>query len=245
MCGRFTLTADWGLVREWFFIELAERMERIAPRYNVGPGQDVLAIVGDGEGRRRAGMLRWGLQPTWVGPDGKKPAPLMNARAESLAAKPTFRGLLARRRCLVPADGFYEWKRGADGKNRPMRAVLTERPLFSFAALYDTYVDESGARHHSCVIVTTEPNRTMAEVHDRMPAILRREDEALWLDRSTTDAAALLPLLRPYDDAAMRLYPVSPDVGNVRWDVPACIDPWTEPAETPASEAPPTEGTLF
>lgn len=245
MCGRFTLTAEWGLVREWFFIELAERMERIAPRYNVGPGQEVLAIVGDGGGRRRAGMLRWGLKPAQAGAGGKAAAPLINARAETLAARPTFKTLLARRRCLVPADGFYEWKTGADGRKRPMRVVPTDRPLFAFAALYDVRLDANGAKHHSCVIVTTTPNRTLAEVHDRMPAILRREDEAMWLDRSIVDSAALLPLLRPYADDAMRLYPVSPNVGNVRWDEPACIEPWTAPTEARGADAPPTQGTLF
>ncbi|HZG74935.1 MAG TPA: SOS response-associated peptidase [Paenibacillus sp.] len=238
MCGRFTLTADWGLVREWFFIEMAEQMERIAPRYNVGPGQDVLAVIAH-EGKRRAGMLRWGLKPSWTGQSGKAPAPLMNARAESLASRPTFKTLLARKRCIVPADGFYEWKKAADGKKQPLRVVLTDRPLFSFAALYDTYVTEDGTRHHSCVIVTTEPNRTMADIHDRMPAILRREDEALWLDRGVSAPERLLPLLRPYDDDAMRAYPVSAAVGNVRWDAPACIE------EVAPPEPPPTLGTLL
>jgi len=225
MCGRFTLTADWGLVREWFFIELAEQMERIAPRYNVGPGQDVLAVIAH-EGVRRAGRLRWGLKPSWSSPGGKAPAPLINARAETLASRGTFKPLLARKRCIVPADGFYEWKTNEDGKKQPFRVTLTDRPLFAFAALYDTYIAEDGTKHHSCVIVTTEPNRTMAGIHDRMPAILRREDEALWLDRGVTDAAALLPMLRPYADEAMTLYPVSPSVGNVRWDDPSCVEEW-------------------
>jgi len=238
MCGRFTLTADWGLVREWFFIELAEKMERIAPRYNVGPGQDVLAVVAH-EGKRRAGLLRWGLTPSWGGRDGKKTAPLMNARAESLAEKPTFRTLLARKRCLIPADGFYEWKTAENGKKQPMRVVLTDQPLFSFAALYDTYLAEDGTRHHSCVIVTTEPNRLLSTIHDRMPAILRREDELLWLDRSVSEPNRLLPLLSPYPAEAMRMYPVSPSVGNVRWDDPACIE------EVAPPEPPPTMGTLL
>lgn len=232
MCGRFTLTADWGLVREWFFIELAERMERIAPRYNIAPGQDVLAIIAH-EGVRRAGFLRWGFRSARGG------SPLINARAESLAERPTFRKLLDRRRCLIPADGYYEWKKTPDGKKRPYRIVLTERPLFSFAALYDTYVTEDGARHHSCVIVTTEPNRTMGAIHDRMPAILRREDEALWLDRSVSAPDRLLPLLRPYPDEAMRAYPVAASVGNVRRDEPDCI------REVAEDSPPPAQGTLF
>lgn len=249
MCGRFTLTADWGLVREWFFIELAEQLERIAPRYNVGPGQEVLSIVAGQDGVRRAGMLRWGLKPAWSAAGagagaGRTAAPLLNARAETLAERPTFRGLLARRRCLIPADGFYEWKKAADGKKQPMRVTLSDRPLFAFAALYDTYITEDGTKHHSCVIITTAPNRTMSAIHDRMPAILRREDEALWLDRSIADSAALLPLLRPYKDDAMQVYPVSPAVGNVRWDDPACVAPWQ--AEGSGSEPPgPTVGTLF
>lgn len=219
MCGRFTLTADWGLVREWFFIELAEQLERIAPRYNIAPSQEALAVIAPG-GVRRAGYLRWGLQPTWSGGG----APLINARAETLAERPTFRGLLERKRCIVPADGFYEWRRTPDGPKQPMRITLTDRPLFAFAALYDTYLTEDGAKHHSCVIITTEPNRTVGAIHQRMPAILRREDEDEWLDRTVTDAARLSKLLRPYEDDAMRMYPVSPAVGNVRWDAPECIE---------------------
>jgi len=219
MCGRFTLTAEWGLVREWFFIELAEQMERIVPRYNIGPAQDVLAVIDPGGGReRRAGYLRWGLQAPWM------KSPLINARAETLHEKPTFRGLLERKRCIIPADGFYEWDKSAGGGKQPMRIMLTDRPLFGFAALYDTYVTEDGTRHHSCVIITTEPNRTMSAIHHRMPAILRREDEAEWLDRSNTDTSQLQKLLQPYDDASMRMYPVSPAVGNVRWDAPECIE---------------------
>ena len=217
MCGRFTLTADWGLVREWFFIELAERMEMIAPRYNIAPGQDVLAVIAH-EGVRRAGFLRWGMRSARGG------TPLINARAETLAERPAFRRLLERRRCLIPADGYYEWKKTVDGKKQPYRIVPTDGPLFSFAALYDTYVDEDGTRHHSCVIVTTEPNRRLAAIHDRMPAILRREDESLWLDRTVAAPDRLLPILRPYPDEAVRAYPVASFVGNVRRDDPGCIE---------------------
>lgn len=225
MCGRFTLTADWGLVREWFFIEMAERMEQIAPRYNVSPGQDVLSVIAH-EGRRRAGWLRWGIKTGGGGRAGgttRAPSMLVNARAETIAVRPAFKTLLARRRCLIPADGFYEWRKTPAGK-QPMRIVPTDAPFFSFAALYDSFIDEAGVRHHSCVIVTTEPNRTMSAIHDRMPAILRREDESLWLDRTVSEPERLLPLLRPYNDDAMRAYPVSTRVGNVRWDAPGCIE---------------------
>jgi putative SOS response-associated peptidase YedK len=227
MCGRFTLSAEWGLVREWFFIELAEQMEKIAPRYNIGPGQNILAVIAH-EGKRRAGFLRWGLQPAWSGApakDRKPGAPLINARAETLASKPTFRTLLSRKRCIVPADGFYEWKNGENGKKQPFRITLADRPLFSFAALYDTYIQPDGTKHHSCVIVTTAANRFMSSIHERMPAILRREDEQLWLDRSIAEPDKLLPLLTANSDAEMKAYPVSAAVGNVRWDSPECIKP--------------------
>ena len=217
MCGRFTLTAEWGLVREWFFIELAERLEQIAPRYNIAPGQDVLAVI-EHEGVRRAGTLRWGFRTARGG------SPLINARAETLAVRPTFRRLLERRRCLIPADGYYEWKKMPDGTKRPYRIVPTDRPLFAFAALYDTFVAEDGTRRHSCVIVTTEPNRVAGAIHERMPAILRREDEALWLDRTVGEPDRLLPLLRPYPDEGLRAYPVHASVGNVRKDDPKCIE---------------------
>lgn len=223
MCGRFTLTAEWGLVREWFFIELAEQLEHIAPRYNIAPGQDVLAVI-EHQGTRRAGTLRWGMHSPWAPAKGKNL--LINARAETLAERPTFRRLFERKRCIIPADSFYEWKKKADGKKQPMRIMLNDQPLFSFAALYDTYVAEDGTKHHTCVIITTEPNQTVASIHNRMPAILRREDEALWLDRTVTDVSQLKQVLRPYDDASMRVYPVSPAVGNARWDDPECIKTW-------------------
>ncbi|WP_199616088.1 SOS response-associated peptidase [Paenibacillus alkalitolerans] len=215
MCGRFTLSAEWGLVRDWFFIELAEQMEKIAPRYNIGPGQNVLAVIAH-DGKRRAGFLNWGFQRS-----------LINARAETLAVKPTFRSLLARKRCIIPADGFYEWQAGENNKKQPLRITLTDRPLFSFAALYETYVQPDGAKHHSCVIITTASNSFMSPIHERMPAILRREDETVWLDRSITDADRLLPLLVPGNGGNMRAYPVSTAVGNVRWDAPECIEPAT------------------
>jgi putative SOS response-associated peptidase YedK len=219
MCGRFTLTAEWGLVRDWFFIELAEQLEKIAPRYNIGPGQNVLAVLAH-EGKRRAGYLNWGLNNRATG------TPLINARAETLAEKPTFRTLLSRKRCILPADGFYEWKAAeGGGKKQPLRITLEDRPLFSFAALYETYVQPDATLHHSCVIITTASNRFMAPIHHRMPAILRREDEDAWLDRSVTDARELLPLLTANSDAAMKAYPVSTAVGNVRWDAPECIAP--------------------
>lgn len=239
MCGRFTLTAEWGLVRDWFAIIWMEEMERIAPRYNIAPGQQVLAIIED-KGSRRAGWLKWGLPAAGIGPGSKPRAPLINARAESLAEKPTFNRLLARKRCLIPADGFYEWMRVENGAKQPYRITLRDRSLFSFAALYDTHVDESGEKHHSCVIVTTSPNRTMARIHHRMPAILQREDEARWLDRGVIEPGRLLPLLSPYADEAMHAHPVSPAVGSVRWDAPECVADITTSFELPPQSCPPS-----
>ncbi|WP_274365441.1 SOS response-associated peptidase [Paenibacillus thermotolerans] len=221
MCGRFTLTAEWGLVRDWFYIEFMEQMEKIAPRYNAAPGQHILAVLAH-EGKRRAGFLKWGLPSPAA---AKRSTPLINARAETLAQRPTFRTLVARKRCIIPADGFYEWKVSDGNKKQPLRITLRDRPLFSFAALYDTYQSEDGARHHSCVIVTTASNRFMSPIHERMPAILRREDEELWLDRSVTDADRLLPLLSRQPSEEMQAYPVSTSIGNVRWDEPECIAP--------------------
>ena len=192
MCGRYSLIADLG--------ELARRFEfdgdwdAFDKRHNIAPTQEVLTVVG-GE-KRRAGFMRWGLVPSWA-KDLKVGNRMFNARGETVAERPAFRTALRRRRCLVVADGFYEWQKVAGGK-RPMHITLQSGEPFAFAGLWETWRDPSGVVIPSCTIITTTPNELMAPIHDRMPVILPREVESLWLDPEVQDAAVLTDLLVPY-----------------------------------------------
>ncbi len=224
MCGRYTITVTMEELIVRFFVEGAG-VPYHRPKYNVAPGQMVLAIVSDGE-RNRIGELKWGLIPEWA-KDERVGSKMLNARAETLAEKPAFRTLIGRKRCLIPADGFYEWRR--DGaRKQPLRIRLKGGGLFGMAGLYDTWLAPDGRKVSSCTVITTEPNALVAGIHDRMPVILRREDEALWLDRRERDWSRIRELLRPYPAEEMEAYPVSPLVGNVRHDSPACVEAISE-----------------
>jgi putative SOS response-associated peptidase YedK len=170
--------------------------------------------------------VRWGLVPSWA-QDEKIGYKMINARAETLTEKPAFRRLIERKRCLIPADGFYECKQTEKGK-QPMRITMKNGEPFGFAGLYDTWAASDGRKVSTCTIITTQPNELVADIHDRMPVILRQEDEDLWLDRERFDPDLLRSLLVPYDDTEMRTYPVPTLVGNPKNDVPECIEemPW-------------------
>ncbi len=220
MCGRFTLTTDRDQIEERFSFQMTN--VTLTPHYNIAPSQPVLSLMRDGKGSR-AGFLRWGLIPSWANDEaiGNR---MINARAETLAEKPSFKRALQKRRCLILADGFYEWK--AEGKKKtPMFISLKSRKPFGFAGLWETWKAPSGEAIHSCTIVTTTPNAMMAAIHNRMPVILSREAETSWLDRTIDDPQTLLPLLEPYADSEMVAYEVSPLVNSPRNDVPTCIEP--------------------
>lgn len=153
---------------------------------------------------------------------------MINARAETLREKPAFRRLFERKRCMIPADGFYEWKQMARGK-QPMRITMRDGEPFAFAGLFDTWTAPDGHKLHTCTIITTRPNELVADIHDRMPVILRPEHESAWLDRDRFDAEWLQSLLVPYDPQAMKAYPVSAMVGNPKNDRPECLEeaPWS------------------
>jgi putative SOS response-associated peptidase YedK len=221
MCGRFTLTTDLERVEERFSFRRAANMS-FSPHYNIAPSQPVLSVMND-RAANRAGFLRWGLIPSWAKEEsiGNR---MINARAETLAEKPSFKRALQKRRCLVIADGFYEWK--AEGKKKkPMFIALKSREPFGFAGLWETWKAPSGEVIHSCTIITTTPNPLMAAIHNRMPVIVSREAEGIWLDRSLEDPHKLLPLLVPYSATEMIAYEVSLLVNSPRNDVPACIEP--------------------
>lgn len=226
MCGRFRLKADPGFIEERFQLpagELARQLGLFRPRYNIAPSQAVLGVVADDAGRH-AKVLQWGFIPHWV----KEPSALnqlINARAETVATKPAFRDALRARRCLIPADGFYEWRRDPAGRKVPYHICLKGEQPFAFAGLWSVWRGPDGAPVHSCAIVTTEPNALLREIHDRMPVILRPDAEALWLDWRVNDAAQLRALLVPYPAEEMEAWPVSPLVNNPRNDTPACSAP--------------------
>ncbi len=209
MCGRYSLIADLG--------ELARRFEfegdwlEFESSYNVAPTHDVLTVVG-GEARR-AGYMRWGLIPHWA-KDHKIGSRMINARAETVAEKPSFRDSLRRRRCLVLADGFYEWQRNGKEK-RPMRVVMRSGEPFAFAGIWSVWKDPEGNRVPTCAIITTIANDVLEPIHERMPVILPKEAEQFWLDPSVDDPAAITDVLTPAPDDAMNAYEVSTLVNSV------------------------------
>lgn len=223
MCGRYTITITLEeLMVRYMIDETSVPFHR--PKYNVAPGQFIFAVIHDGRGNR-LGELKWGLVPPWAD-DPKIGFMMINARAETAADKPAFREPLKRKRCLIPADGFYEWKKEDGSKNKqPMRIVKRDRSVFSMAGLYETWVSPEGEKLSSCTILTTEPNSLVASIHDRMPVILKPGDEALWLDRGLQDPKRLSSLFVPYPEQELEAYPVGAAVGNVRNDDPSLIIP--------------------
>ena len=222
MCGRFTLRTPAAELAEIF--EVAAR-PNLAARYNIAPGQDILvtrAAGGEGGGREFA-MLRWGLVPHWA----KDPAignRMINARAETVAEKPSFRDPFHRRRCLVPADGFYEWRKTPDGAKQPYHIRLSDDAPFAIAGLWDSWCAPDGESLETCSLITTEANRTLAPIHHRMPVILPRDAYHSWLDgQSTPDA--LGALLRPYPPDDLAACAVSRRVNTAGHDDAACLEP--------------------
>lgn len=204
LAGRFEFDGDWV---------------KFESAYNVVPTQEVLTVVG-GE-TRRAGFMRWGLIPHWA----KNPSigsRMINARAETVAEKPAFRDALRRRRCLMLADGFYEWQRIGSSK-RPMRIVMRSGEPFAFAGLWSVWRDPDGNRIPSCAIITTGANDLLRPIHGRMPVILPRDMEEFWLDGSVDDSGTLASVLSPYADDAMEAYEVPILVNSAANDGPEVI----------------------
>jgi putative SOS response-associated peptidase YedK len=229
MCGRYTLTAPSEALKAHF--ELAALPEGLRPRYNIAPGQEVAVIPNWPE--RRLELFRWGLVPSWA----RDPAignRMINARAETLAIKPSFRNALSRRRCLVLADGFYEWKKEG-GRKIPMYIRLKSRQPFALAGLWEVWrpLGSEPPRGeappaqalHTCTIITTTPNDLCAAIHDRMPAILAPEAWAHWLTAEPQKVDALAHLLAPFPAELLEAYAVRPLVNSPANDIPECILP--------------------
>ena len=219
MCGRYSLIADIRALQERFGFDGANLTH--APRYNVAPTQMAL-IVTNGSGRRGS-YMRWGLILSWA-KSASVGSRMINARAETLAGRPSFRTAFQRRRCLVLADGFYEWETKGPGR-RPMRIVMAPGEPFSFASLWDAWLDPNGKVFRSCTIITTVANDLLRPIHDRMPVILPRELESLWLDHDIQDPAALGDILTPYPAKAMEAYEVSTLVNSPANDGPEVVVP--------------------
>jgi putative SOS response-associated peptidase YedK len=220
MCGRFTLrTPPKDLVEVFQLLRTLE----MTPRFNIAPTQPV-AVVRQGTTCREMSLMRWGLIPSWA-KDMKIGASLINARADTLATKPSFRTAFKRRRCLIPADGFYEWKKGEGKTKQPFYIRLKKDYPFAFAGLWEHWEGPDNSAVDSCTIVTTDANDTLRPLHERMPVILPEEDFDRWLDPKEEDAAQLGELLKPYPPEEMIAFPISTLVNNARNESPQCIEP--------------------
>ena len=214
MCGRFSL-ADLSALKRVFKINLPEG---VTSRYNIAPSQNILAIIND-KGYR-AVNFRWGLIPFWA----KDIIPgIINARAETIDKKPSFKHSFKNKRCLIPADGFYEWK-GKAGSKRPYRIALKNRSVFTFAGLWDRWRSPKGETINSCVIITTSANTLLEPIHNRMPVILSEKAEEAWLNEDT-DILTLKGLLNPYSAELMESYEISTMVNDYQKDIPEILEP--------------------
>lgn len=196
-----------------------------SPRFNIAPSQPVAGIR-QIDGRRELSLFRWGLIPSWA-KDEKIGYRMINARGETIHEKPSFRAAFKRRRCLIPADGFYEWKAVGEGRSKskqPFHIRRTDRQPFAFAGLWECWTPPDGSELESCTIVTTEANELLAQIHDRMPVILSPDEYSLWLDPDV-EAAALCQLIDPYSIDDFEMYPVETDVNNARTERPGLDSP--------------------
>jgi len=214
MCGRFSLS-DILQLKPRFQIDLPPEL---SPRYNIAPSQDILTIIK--EDNYLAAQFRWGLIPFW---SKDKSSGIINARAETVDKKPSFKNSFKKRRCLIPADGYYEWKKEGSRK-RPYRFLLKAEEVFTFAGLWDAWTSPEGETVYSCTIITTAANELVASIHNRMPVILSKEAEKLWLN-DETDQKTLKDMLKPYPAELMDSYEISTMVNSPRNDVPEIFKP--------------------
>jgi putative SOS response-associated peptidase YedK len=221
VCGRYTLSApDPAAIRGRF--PVGEEIE-IRQRFNVAPGDGVLAVTTDKQGTPRGESLQWGLVPSWA-PSPDTGLKMINARIETVAEKPAFRRAFERYRCLIVADGFYEWQRLAAGPKQAFHITREDHEPFAFAGLWSIWHAEDGGRLRTCTIITRPANQAIAALHDRMPVILGPEHESAWLDTATPrgDLESILAGLTAQRTA---LRPVGPAVNDARYDGPDCLEP--------------------
>ena len=219
MCGRYTQTKSGEAIAKTFNLSSTPNPQ---PRYNIAPTQPVGAIA-QREDDREYRIFQWGLVPSWS-KDPNIGSRMINARSETVAEKPSFRAAFKRRRCLVLADGFYEWQR-TSGKKQPYYVQVEDQEIFGFAGLWETWEGGDGSYLESCTILTTEPNGLMETIHNRMPVILHPDDFDLWLDPSLQDGRHVQHLLCPYEEKKMTAYAVSTVVNNPRNEDSVCVEP--------------------
>ena len=220
MCGRFSETAKIEKISRAFGIP-KEKIPALTPRYNIAPSQNIAAIIQESGKEREIQLFRWGLTPSW----SKDPAirnKMINARAETLMTQPSFSRPLKKNRCLVIADGFFEWKK-EERASKPYYIRLKSGDLFTFAGLWDEWKDPSGRPLRPCTIITGEPNELIRPIHNRSPVILPKPHRDLWLDPDATNLEELVSLLNPYPAGEMDAYPVSTLVNSADHDIPECI----------------------
>jgi len=224
MCGRARLSSDVSEIKLVFSIPSHRPIPNIAPSWNVAPTDPLLVVRYDARvGERSLDVMRWGLVPFWA-KDIKVGFANINAKAEGIEGKPAFREAFQRRRCLVPVDNFYEWKKTAAGK-QPYAVALADRGLMALAGLWENWRSTAGEWVRSFAIITTTPNELCAELHDRMPVILARDNWPLWLGEEAANVPQLKALLAPYPSEKMTCWPVSTRVGNVKNNDPSLIEP--------------------
>ncbi|MFN0217940.1 MAG: SOS response-associated peptidase [Hyphomicrobium sp.] len=220
MCSRYSLTSPPEAVRQLFSLNL---IEDYPPRYNIAPTQPVHFVQQSQSGERTAGLARWGLIPSWV-KDPRTFSTLINARMESVAEKPSFRAAFRHRRCLIPADGFYEWT-GDAGSKQPHLIRLKNRDLFAFAGLWENWLGADGSEIETVAILTTAANADMTEIHDRMPVILQRDAYEGWLDCRSGTSLHAADLLAPLPNGLLDAMAVSRKLNNSRFEGPELQTP--------------------
>ncbi len=219
VCGRFTLTSSSEALAADFEVSEVERFE---PRFNIAPSQEIAVVREDEAGVRECVALRWGMIPAWAKDPKKSHAPI-NARSETAAGKPTFRQAMSRRRCLVPASGFYEW-RGKGGAKQAFYFRMQERELFAIAGIFEVWRGEGGEIIETVALLTSDANPVVAPVHARMPVILAPSNYKRWLDRENRDSASVADLTVPCPADWLESLAVSSKVNNPSFDEPACIE---------------------
>ncbi|HMK37094.1 MAG TPA: SOS response-associated peptidase [Desulfomonilaceae bacterium] len=224
MCGRFVLITAGKDLAEQF---QCEQFTHLEPRYNIAPSQQIAVIrLNPGTRQRECGFVKWGLVPAWA-KDPSMGSKLINARAESAREKPAFRNAFKRRRCLVIADGFYEWKKLGKGKKQPYLFGLKNGRSFAFGGLWERWSSSDGQVVESCAVLTTDSNALLEAIHDRMPVIVRPNDYAAWLDPEVQKEEVLNKILQPFPADEMEGRLVSSRVNKADYEGPDCIEPLT------------------
>ena len=220
MCGRYAFLLPPEAMAQLF--KVLNEVAPYPPRYNIAPTQPVITVL-ERQGQRTAELFRWGFVPGWVKDPRDWPL-LINARSETMAEKPAFRDALRNTRCIIPATGYFEWMKGADGERRPYYITSGETETMAFAGLYSTWAGPNGEEVDTVCIVTVDPNEEISNIYDRMPAILRNEAELdAWLNTRDVDVAEALSLARPMPDGSMRFHPVGRTIGNANSEGPELI----------------------